>query len=121
MQREGFGWRLAIDKKRSSYQVLIAAEAWALELTLEEFEQLRNLCAKLIDQYESCKEELMAEENLELCLEQGSWWLELKGDIRSWALRFVLTSAAGLRGAEGGWNREAAASFCMALALADVC
>ena len=121
MQREGFGWRLAIDKKRSSYQVLIAAEAWALELTLEEFEQLRNLCAKLIDQYESCKEQRMAEENLELCLEQGSWWLELKGDIRSWALRFVLTSAAGLRGAEGGWNREAAASFCMALALADVC
>ena len=120
MQREGFGWRLAIDKKRSSYQVLIAAEAWALELTFEEFEQLRNLCAKLIDQYESCKEQLMAEENLELCLEQGSWWLELKGDIRSWALRFVLTSAAGLRGAEGGWNREAAASFCMALALADV-
>ena len=120
MQREGFGWRLAIDKKRSSFQVLIAAEAWALELTLEEFEQLRNLCAKLIDQYESCKEQLMAEENLELCLEQGSWWLELKGDIRSWALRFVLTSAAGLRGAEGGWNREAAASFCMALALADV-
>ncbi|WP_295475905.1 DUF1818 family protein [Synechococcus sp. UW140] len=120
MQREGFGWRLAIDKKRSSYQVLIAAEAWALELTFEEFEQLRNLCAKLIDQYESCKEQLMAEENLELCLEQGSWWLELKGDIRSWALRFVLTSAAGLRGAEGGWNREAAASFCMALALADI-
>lgn len=63
----------------------------------------------------------MAEENLELCLEEGSWWLELKGDIRSWALRFVLTSAAGLRGAEGGWNREAAASFCMALAMADVC
>ena len=120
MQREGFGWRLAIDKKRSSYQVLIAAEAWALELTLEEFEQLRNLCAKLIDQYESCKEQLMAEENLELCLEQGAWWLELKGDIRSWALRFVLTSAAGLRGAEGGWNPEAAASFCMALALADI-
>ena len=121
MQREGLGWRLAIDKKRSSYQVLIAAEAWALELTIEEFEQLRNLCAKLIDQYESCKEQLMAEEKLELCLEQGSWWLELKGDIRSWALRFVLTSAAGLRGAEGGWNREAAASFCMALAMADVC
>lgn len=121
MQREGFGWRLAIDKKRSSYQVLIAAEAWALELTFDEFEQLRNLCAKLIDQYESCKEQLMAEENLELCLEEGSWWLELKGDIRSWALRFVLTSAAGLRGAEGGWNREAAASFCMALAMADVC
>lgn len=120
MQREGFGWRLAIDKKRSSYQVLIAAEAWALELTFEEFEQLRNLCAKLIDQYESSKEQLMAEENLELCLEQGAWWLELKGDIRSWALRFVLTSAAGLRGAEGGWNREAAASFCMALALADI-
>lgn len=121
MQREGFGWRLAIDKKRSSYQVLIAAEAWALELTFDEFEQLRNLCAKLIDQYESCKEQLMAEENLELCLEEGSWWLELKGDIRSWALRFVLTSASGLRGAEGGWNREAAASFCMALAMADVC
>lgn len=121
MQREGFGWRLAIDKKRSSYQVLIAAEAWALELTFDEFEQLRNLCAKLIDQYESCREQLMAEENLELCLEEGSWWLELKGDIRSWALRFVLTSAAGSRGAEGGWNREAAASFCMALAMADVC
>lgn len=98
MQREGPGWRLAIDKQRQGYQALIASDDWALELTSAEFEQFRNMCAKIVGQYKDCLDHLMAEENLELCLEEGAFWLELRGDCNGWALRFVLSSALGERG-----------------------
>ena len=120
MQREGPGWRLAIDKQRQGYQALIASDDWALELTTAEFEQFRNMCGKIVDQYKDCLDHLMAEENLELCLEEGAFWFELRGDCNGWALRFVLSSALGERGAEGSWQRSTASAFCEALALAEV-
>ncbi|NDG03318.1 MAG: DUF1818 family protein, partial [Synechococcaceae bacterium WBB_34_004] len=54
MQREGPGWRLAIDKQRQGYQALIASDDWALELTTAEFEQFRNMCGKIVAQYKDC-------------------------------------------------------------------
>jgi hypothetical protein len=66
-------------------------------------------------------DQLMAEEQLQLCLEQGQWWLELSGDRQRWALRFVLSGdglAAG-RGAEGHWPAPASGAFVQALLQGD--
>jgi hypothetical protein len=59
----------------------------------------------------------MQEEQIEICLERGCWWLELKGDKQQWRLRFVLSGVG--RGAEGGWDTSASQGFSQALALAD--
>ena len=117
MQREGSGWRLAIDPSRDGFQALIGGEGWALELSLQEFQQLRSLVASLLEQHGAIADQLMAEEQIEICLEEGSWWLELRGDCQHWSLRFVLSGGAA-RGAEAGWSVPA--SSAMALALAQV-
>lgn len=117
MQREGPGWRLAIDPARAGYQALIGGEGWAFEVSLEELQQLRALVARLLEQHGAIADQLMAEEQIEICLEQGSWWLELCGDRQHWSLRFVLSGQAS-RGAEAGWSAPASAA--MALALAQV-
>ncbi len=118
MQREGSGWRLAIDPTRDGFQALIGGEGWALELSLQEFQQLRSLVAKLLEQHEAIADQLMAEEQIEICLEEGSWWLELRGDCQHWSLRFVLSGGAA-RGAEAGWSVPASAAMALALAQAD--
>ena len=115
IQREGPGWRLAIDPARQPYQALIGADNWALELKLAELEQLRAICAEIINQHSSIADQLMAEEQIEICLERDCWWLELKGDKQHWSLRFVLSGAG--RGAEGGWDTSASQAFSQALAL----
>ena len=118
MQREGSGWRLAIDPSRDGFQALIGGEGWALELSLQEFQQLRSLVAKLLEQHEAIADQLMAEEQIEICLEEGSWWLELRGDFQHWSLRFVLSGGVA-RGAEAGWPVPASAEMALALAQAD--
>ena len=98
MQREGPGWRLAIDKQRQGYQALIASDDWALELTSAEFEQFRNMCAKIVAQYKDCLDHLMAEENLELCLEEGAFWLELRGRLQWLGSAFCAQLSPGRAG-----------------------
>jgi hypothetical protein len=121
IQRQGPGWRLAIDPSRSPYQALIGGEGWAIELTGQELAELKNLCERLGAEHQALADQLMAEEQLELCLEQGHWWLELSGDRQQWALRFVLESAAlgAGRGAEGHWPAPASGAFVRALLQGD--
>ena len=117
MQAEGPGWRLAVDPARPGYQALIGGDAWAIELSLDELSQLKSLCGRLQDQHLAISDQLMAEEAIEIALEQGPWWLELSGDRERWCLRFVLSGPSG-RGAEGGWQPLASAELCLALAKA---
>ena len=117
MQAEGPGWRLAVDPSRTGYQALIGGEGWAIELSLEELAALKSLCGRLQEQHLAIADQLMAEEAIEIALEQGPWWLELSGDRERWCLRFVLSSPNS-RGAEGIWQPPASAELCLALAKA---
>ena len=117
MQAEGPGWRLAVDLARPGYQALIGGDGWAIELSLDELSQLKSLCGRLQEQHLSISDQLMAEEAIEIALEQGPWWLELSGDRERWCLRFVLSGPSG-RGAEGSWQPLASSELCLALAKA---
>ena len=117
MQAEGPGWRLAVDLARPGYQALIGGDGWAIELSLDELSQLKTLCGRLQDQHLVISDQLMAEEAIEIALEQGPWWLELSGDRERWCLRFVLSGPSG-RGAEGSWQPPASSELCLALAKA---
>ena len=117
MQAEGAGWRLAVDPSRDGYQALIGGEGWAIELSLDELVSLSTLCGRLQEQHLAIADQLMAEEAIEIALEQGPWWLELSGDRERWGLRFVLSSPKG-RGAEGMWQPPASAELFLALAKA---
>ena len=117
MQAEGPGWRLAVDPARPGCQALIGGDGWAIELSLDELSQLKSLCGRLQEQHLAISDQLMAEEAIEIALEQGPWWLELSGDRERWCLRFVLSGPSG-RGAEGGWQPLASAELCLALAKA---
>ena len=117
MQAEGPGWRLAVDLARPGYQALIGGDGWAIELSLDELSQLKSLCGRLQDQHLAIADQLMAEEVIEIALEQGPWWLELSGDRERWCMRFVLSSPSG-RGAEGSWQPLASSELCLALAKA---
>ena len=117
MEAEGSGWRLAVDLARPGYQALIGGDGWAIELSLDELSQLKSLCGRLQDQHLAISDQLMAEEAIEIALEQGPWWLELSGDRERWCLRFVLSGPSG-RGAEGSWQPLASSELCLALAKA---
>ena len=75
MQAEGPGWRLAVDLARPGYQALIGGDGWAIELSLDELSQLKSLCGRLQDQHLAIADQLMAEEVIEIALEQvrGGW------------------------------------------------
>ena len=118
MQREGPGWRLAVDPSRDGYQALIGGDGWAIELNIDELLTLQSLCARLQEQHDAIADQLMAEESIEMAVEQGPWWLELSGDRQGWSLRFILNSP-GSRGAEGMWSTQASAEVCLALAKAE--
>ena len=120
MQREGQGWRLALESSRSGHEALIGGDGWALELTGEELQLLRLLCGRLVDQHAALADQLMAEEAIEIALEQACWWLELSGNRDVWSLRFVLTSPDD-RSAEGSWSCQASSAMALALAQLDCC
>jgi hypothetical protein len=113
---EGEGWRLALEAGRHPFAVLIGGDGWAAELSLAEAAELRRGLMELIEQHAAIAGQLMAEENLELDLERGPWWLGLTGDRHSWALRFVLAPADGQRGLEGSWTPAASSALAQALA-----
>ncbi len=120
--QEGEGWRLAVDPSRRPFPVLIGGSGWAAELSAVEARALARGVATLVDQHRQLGATLMAEEaielELELALEPGSLWLALAGDRREWSLRFVLVTAGGQRGLEGGWSVEASAAIAASLELA---
>lgn len=122
---EGQGWRLVVDPARAPYTALIGGEGWASELNREELLALRRGVLRLKAQHHALADGLMAEEALDLELEQpigaghggaaGSLWLGLSGDRHHWSLRLVLTPGPGSRGIEGAWGAAASGAFAAAL------
>jgi hypothetical protein len=122
---EGKGWRLVVDPDRFPYTALIGGEGWASELNNAELLALRRGVGRLVAQHRGLAEGLMAEEALDLELEQpitagpggesGTLWLGLSGDRRQWSLRLVLTPAPASRAIEGSWDAAASRAFAAAL------
>lgn len=111
--REGHGWRYGHDPDREQFTVLIAGDHWATELSRSEAEGLRRLVGRLVAQHGQLADQLMAEESVTICAEEGDWWLELEGDRDAWSLRFVLSGSG--RGVEGTWPAPAAMAMARAL------
>lgn len=114
--QDGEGWRLLADPARHPFPVLIGGAGWAAELTQAEAALLAEGVGRLCSQHAALVDQLMAEEAIALEWESGDLWLELEGDRQTWALRFVLSSGAGLRGIEGAWSAAAAPAVAAALA-----
>lgn len=116
LHREGEGWRLGFDPSRQPFSVLIGGAGWAAELTAAEAAGLRHGLARLVRQHAELCDQLMAEEEIELELESGPWWVALEGDRLSWSLRLILTPQAGQRALELSWGPAASAALAQALA-----
>ena len=109
-----------MDPDRQPFLVLIGSDRWAAELTLAELALFQHGVAALRRQWSECTAWLMPEETLELEHDSGELWLQLSGTAECWALRFVLSPAAGerrpaSRGLEGSWDAPASAALAAAL------
>ena len=112
--QEGPGWRLAQDLSRGEFSILVGGEGWAFELTEPEWKDFVGLLSTLESQHCALKDQLMAEEAIELELDRGVWWGCLAGDCQSWSLAIVLTPQKG-RGVEGFWPASTAAAVAAAV------
>ena len=112
--QEGPGWRLARDSSRGKFNILVGGEGWAFELTSPEWKEFVDLLSTLEAQHSALKDQLMAEEVIELELDRGVWWGCLAGDCQSWSLAIVLTPEVG-RGVEGFWPAPTAAALVAAV------
>ena len=112
--QEGPGWRLARDLSRDEFKFLVGGEGWAFELTELEWRDFADLLSTLESQHCGLKDQLMAEEAIELELDRGVWWGCLAGNRQNWSLAIVLTPEKG-RGVEGFWPAPAAAALVAAV------
>jgi hypothetical protein len=110
---QGPGWRLGWNPEAKVYQALVGDDHWAVELTFNEFADLRRLSDQLVSNLQSISGELMEEETIELEAESEHIWVALEGLVDRYSLRFILL---GNRGSEGSWNETATAGFLQALA-----
>lgn len=100
MLQEGIGWRLGWDDQREPFKALVGGEHWALELTQDEFEDLRRLARQLADTMGIMADELMPDEQITCEQETPQLWIEAEGFHHSYSLRFILLKG---RGGEGAW------------------
>ena len=100
MLKEGTGWRLGWDDERDIFKALVGGEHWALELTSDEFEDLRRLASQLAETMATMAAELMPDERITCEQETSLLWMEADGFSHSYSLRFILLSG---RGGEGTW------------------
>lgn len=113
LQREGNGWRLAVDPGKR-FAAMVGGEGWACELRAAELQALCHGVAVLVRQHSAVAEQLMAEESITINHESRGLWLELRGTATSWSLRFLLEPDAD-RGCEGAWSAQASPQLAMAL------
>ena len=91
IRNEGSGWRLERDKSRPKFSVLIGGDNWALELSDEEWNALKTVISKLIEQHESCRSSLMPEEAISIEIELSPWWGCIDGNRDEWTLKLILS------------------------------
>jgi hypothetical protein len=100
MLQEGDGWRLGWNEEREPFKALVGGEYWALELTQNEFEDLRRLGQQLAQTMTAMATELMPDERIACEQETAQLWIEAEGFYHSYGLRFILLHG---RGGEGAW------------------
>ncbi|KKZ13816.1 MAG: hypothetical protein TQ37_03155 [Candidatus Synechococcus spongiarum 15L] len=117
LQREGDGWRLAVDPAKP-FVAMVGGENWACELRAAELQALCHGVTLLVRQHCAIAEQLMAEESITINHESRGLWIELSGTAASWSLRFLLEPEAD-RGCEGAWSAQASPRLAMALQQLD--
>lgn len=100
--KKGTGWRLGWHPDPTcSFQGLVGADDWAVELTAAEFLDFCRLLVQLADTADSIASELMAEEQLSIEAESDLIWLEIDGFPRGYSLRMLILNN---RNVEGNWS-----------------
>jgi len=109
IQHEGKGWRLELNDTKKDFPVLIGGENWAVELSNIEWNGLRPVVSKLIDQYEYLRNSLMREEKILIEIEISPWWACIEGTKEDWRLKLILSGqGCNGRGVELFWPEPAA-------------
>ena len=104
IQHEGKGWRLELNDTKKDFPVLIGGDHWAVELSNMEWNGLRSVISKLIDQYEYLRNSLMKEEKIMIEIEISPWWACIEGTKEDWRLRLILSGkGCNGRGVELFW------------------
>ena len=110
--KQGQGWRLGWDPDASTFQGLVGATVWAVELTGPEFEDFCRLSQQLAETMTQMSEELMDEEAIACEASSHLIWLEVRGYPHTYGLIFILL---GGRRAEGEWDASATAELIQAI------
>jgi hypothetical protein len=94
------GW----DPDAGSFQALLGADDWAIELTQAEFDDFCRFALQLSDTMEQMRANLMDEEAIACEASCDRLWMEVRGYPEAYQLSFILLT--GRRG-EGHWSVEA--------------
>ncbi len=110
--KTGVGWRIGWDAEAATFQGLVGAEDWALELTTAELEEFVRLLNQLVNAIAQMQSELMDEEAIACEVEGDLIWLEANGYPDAFSLHLMLLT--GRRG-EGHWAAEAVPGLIQAM------
>lgn len=102
--RSGVGWRVGWDPEALSFQALVGADDWAVELTQAEFDIFCRFALQLSEAIEQMRSELMEEEAIACEASNDHLWMEVRGYCDAYQLSFVVLTG---RRAEGCWSMEA--------------
>lgn len=102
--KEGDGWRIGRNPMAETYRGLIGGRDWAIELTEEEWNDLRRLFKQVSGAMVAIAEELVEEERIACEAESDRLWLEAEGFPNAYSLRLLVH---GGRRCEGYWSAEA--------------
>ena len=101
--KTGVGWRIGWDAEAATFQGLVGADNWALELTTAELEEFARLLNQLVSAIAQMQSELMDEEAIACEVESDLIWLEAIGYPHAYSLHLMVLT--GRRG-EGHWAAE---------------
>ncbi|BAQ60776.1 hypothetical protein GM3708_1182 [Geminocystis sp. NIES-3708] len=103
MIKKGKGWRIGWQEKISTYQGLIGAEDWAMELTTAEMQDFCRLLLQIHQGMADMTKHLMEEEIIICEAESDLMWLGAEGYPHNYSLRIILHHH---RGCEGTWSEN---------------
>jgi len=101
--KTGIGWGIGWDADAATFQGLVGADDWALELTTAELEEFARLLNQLVTAIAQMQSELMAEEAIACEVESDLLWLEANGYPHAYSLHLMVLT--GRRG-EGHWAAD---------------
>lgn len=83
----GRGWRAGYRSHTPPYVALVGGDAWALELSHSEWENLSHLLTGLVTTIGQIQEELSDQETFRFTIDSEWWELEVEGMGEHWQLR----------------------------------